>query len=189
MIDHTALSTTIMHRSPVLGHKEGMGCILFSSYTFDSSVCEIFAPLLHGSCLFIPDNKQRLTVPEYLNDKSIEMLVTTPTVVQNILQTPSKCPRLNTIDLGGEALTKLIINEWSEHVRVVNDYGQTEACVDACMNPTVALDDDPNNIGYAEDCSTHLWVVEPTNYSMTGPCRLYWRASHLRPYTCARVIE
>ena len=170
MIEHTALCTTILQRAPILGHKEGLRCLLFSSYGFDSSVMEIFAPLLHGSCLFIPDNKQRLTgLPEYLNEKGIVMIATTSTVIQNILQSPSKCPSLTTVDSGGEALTQLIIDEWSEHVRLVNDYGPTEACIEACMNPNVTIDDDPNNIGYADGEATHLWVVEPTNYSRLAP--------------------
>ena len=170
LIEHTALSTTILQRARILGHKEGLRCILHSSYAFDSSIWEMFAPLLHGSLLFIPDNEQRLAnLPEYLNDNKIEMFATTPTVAQNIIQYPSKCPHLKTLDLGGEAMTRLIVDDWSEHVRLVNDYGPTEACIDACMNPNVSLGDDPNNIGYGDGDATHLWVVEPADYSKLAP--------------------
>ena len=170
MIEHTALSTTILERAPVLGHKPGLRCILYSSYAFDSSVWEIFAPLLHGSCVFIPSNTQRLeALPDYLNEKRIEMFASTPTVVQNILHSPSHYPYLTTLDLGGEAMTKLILSEWAEHVRLVNDYGPTEACIVASMNSYVTPDTDPNNIGYSNGDASHLWVVEPTNYSKLAP--------------------
>ena len=130
----------------------------------------MFAPLLHGCCLFIPDNEQRLaSLPEYLNDNKIEYFATTPTVVQNILQSPLKCPHLKTLDLGGEAMTKLIVDDWSEHVRLVNDYGPTEACIDACTNTDISIGDDPNNIGYGDPDAAHLWVVEPAEYSKLAP--------------------
>ena len=78
------------------------------------------------------------------------MFATTPTVVQNILQSPVKYPYLTTLDLGGEAMTKLILKEWAEHVRLINDYGPTEACIVASMNSHVSADTDPNNIGHAQ---------------------------------------
>ena len=170
MIEHAAISTTILERVPYTGHKPGVRCILYSSYTFDSSVWEIFAPLLYGACLFIPSNDQRLaTLPEYLNEHQIEMFSSTPTVVRNILQSPTRCPYLTTLDLGGEAMTKLIIQEWSGNVRLLNDYGPTEACISACSNVNISPDADPNNIGYATGDSTHLWIVNSTNHSKLAP--------------------
>ncbi|KAL8947888.1 MAG: hypothetical protein Q9222_005873 [Ikaeria aurantiellina] len=170
MIEHSALSTTILERAPRLGHRKDLRCILYSSYAFDSSVWEIFAPLLHGACLFIPTNEQRLAaLPDYLNKKKIQMFASTPTIVQNILQSPFRVPHLATIDLGGEATTKSIIQEWSGKVRLINDYGPTEACIVACMNDSINPDTDPNDIGYAYGDATYLWVVEPTNHSRLAP--------------------
>lgn len=102
-MEHAALSTTILERVQCIGgYKPGLRCILYSSYTFDSSVWEIFASLLHGAYLCIPSNEQRLaSLPEYLNQKRVEIFASTPTVVQNILQSSSRFPYLNTLDLGG----------------------------------------------------------------------------------------
>ncbi|KAL8727263.1 MAG: hypothetical protein Q9166_006144 [cf. Caloplaca sp. 2 TL-2023] len=170
MVEHGALSTTILERAPRLGHRLGLRCLLFSSYTFDSSIWETFAPLLHGGCLFIPSNEQRLAaLPEYLNEKRIEMMASTPTVVQNILQSSARFPHLKALDLGGEAMTKAIIYEWSEKVRLINDYGPTEVCIDACHNDNVSRDTDPNNIGYADGTGCRLWVVEPADRAKLTP--------------------
>ncbi|KAL8712159.1 MAG: hypothetical protein Q9220_003593 [cf. Caloplaca sp. 1 TL-2023] len=170
MMEHSALSTTILERALRIGYKSGLRCVLYSSYAFDSSIWEIFASLLHGACLFIPSAEQRLaTLPEYLNEKKIEVFASTPTIVQNILQSPSRVPHLTIVDLGGEAMTKSVIQEWSSSVRLINDYGPTEACIDACMNDHITPDTDPNNIGYSNGDATHLWIVEPADHSRLAP--------------------
>lgn len=66
-------------------------------------------------------------------------------------------------------MTKLVVNEWSHKVRLINDYGPTETCICASINTKVCAITDPNNIGYGYGDSTHLWVVEPANYSKLTP--------------------
>ncbi|KAL8996018.1 MAG: hypothetical protein Q9169_004365 [Polycauliona sp. 2 TL-2023] len=170
MMEHSALSTTILERASRLGYTPGLRCVLYSSYAFDSSVWEIFAPLTHGGCLFIPANEQRLAaLPQYLNDKRIQVFASTPTIVQNILHSPSQVPHLETVDLGGEAKPKRVVEEWSGKVRLINDYGPTETCINACMNDNILPGTDPNNIGYAQGDATHLWVVGLTDCSRLAP--------------------
>ncbi|KAL8679653.1 MAG: hypothetical protein Q9186_004064 [Xanthomendoza sp. 1 TL-2023] len=115
-------------------------------------------------------NEQRLAaLPEYLNEKQVEMLASTPTVVQNILQSSARFPYLKTLDLGGEAMTKAIVIEWGGKVRLINGYGPTEGCIDACDNENVTRDTDPNNIGYADGTGCRLWVVEPADRAKLTP--------------------
>ena len=124
MMEHVALSTTILNRSAKLGYPPGLKCTLYSSYAFDSSVWEMFGALLNGFCLYIPSNEQRLaSLTEYLNQNRIDMFVSTPTVVQNLLQSPDRVPSLKLLDLGGEAMTKRVVAEWSNKVRLHNCYG------------------------------------------------------------------
>ncbi|KAI4088897.1 MAG: hypothetical protein LQ339_008634 [Xanthoria mediterranea] len=170
MMEHVALSTTILNRSAKLGYTPGLKCTLYSSYAFDSSVWEMFAALLNGSCLYIPSNEQRLaSLTEYLNQKRIEMFVSTPTVVQNLLQSPDRVPSLKMLDLGGEAMTKLVVAEWSDKVRLHNGYGPSEACIDACLNDQISIDTEPNNIGYGQGTGNRLWIVEPDDHSRLSP--------------------
>lgn len=170
MIEHLALSTTILERSARLGYTSGLKCTLYSSYAFDSSVWEMFAALLNGCCLYIPSNEQRLaSLTEYLNKHRIEMFCSTPTVVQNLLQFHDRVPSLKTLDLGGEAMTKFVVAEWSNKVRLHNGYGPTEACIDACDNDQISIDTEPNNVGYGQGTGNRLWIVEPDDHSRLSP--------------------
>jgi amino acid adenylation domain-containing protein len=168
LIEHTALATTILENGRQLRYSMGTRTLSFAAYTFDVSVMEIYLTLLHGGCLFIPSEEQRLgNLCGYMNDKQIEMAFLTPTAIRNLLQAPSQVPSLKTLRAGGEPLPQTIVQQWSCYLRLINSYGPTEACVDACRNAHITPITDPNNIGYP--IGTHLWVVEPGNHSQLAP--------------------
>jgi amino acid adenylation domain-containing protein len=168
LIEHSALATTILENGRQLGYSRRTRTLSFAAYTFDVSVMEIYLTLLHGGCLFIPTEEQRLgNLCSYINDKQIEMAFLTPTAIRNLLQAPSQVPSLKTLRAGGEPLSHNILQQWSCYLRLINSYGPTEACVDACRNAHITPTTDPNNIGYP--IGTHLWVVEPGNYSRLAP--------------------
>ena len=168
LIDHSALATTILENGRQLDFAIQTRMLSFAAYTFDVSVMEIYLTILHGGCLFIPNEKQRLAdLSGYINDKKIEMALLTPTVVRDLLQSPSVVPSLKTLRVGGEPLSNSILQRWSPHLRLINSYGPTETCVDACRNPRVTASSDPNNIGYP--IGTHLWIVEPGNHDRLAP--------------------
>ncbi|KAL8890148.1 MAG: hypothetical protein Q9215_002662 [Flavoplaca cf. flavocitrina] len=170
MMEHLALSTTILNRSATLGYTPGLKCTLYSSYAFDSIVWKIFAAFLIGSCWYVPSNEQGLaSLTEYLNQNEIEMFCSTPTVVQNLLQPADQVPSLKMLDLGGEAMAKLVVAEWSHKVRLHNSYGHTEACIDACLNDQISKDTEPNNVGYGKATGNRLWIVEPEIHSILSP--------------------
>lgn len=129
---------------------------------------EIYLTLLHGGSLFIPNESQRLgNLCRYISEKQIEMALLTPTAIRNLLQSPSQIPSLKTLHSGGEPLPQSILQQWSCCLRLINSYGPTEVCVDACRNTHITPTTDPNNIGYP--IGTHLWVVEPANYNQLAP--------------------
>ncbi|KAL8998121.1 MAG: hypothetical protein Q9169_002742 [Polycauliona sp. 2 TL-2023] len=168
LIDHSALATTILENGRQLKFAIQTRMLSFAAYTFDVSVMEIYLTLLHGGRLFIPNEQQRLgDLSGYINDKQVEMALLTPTVVRNLLQSPSRVPSLKTLRVGGEPLSHSILQRWSPHVRLINSYGPTETCVDACRNACITSSTDPNNIGYP--IGTHLWVVEPGNRHRLAP--------------------
>ena len=168
LIEHAALATTILENGRQLDYAVGTRTLSFAAYTFDVNVMEIFLTLLHGGCLFIPDANQRLgNLARYINEKDIEMALMTPTAVRNLLQAPSQVPSLKTLRIGGEPLPQSTLQQWSRCLRLINSYGPTESCVDACRNAHISSATDPNNIGYP--IGTHLWVVEPENYGKLAP--------------------
>ncbi|KAI4117411.1 MAG: hypothetical protein LQ345_002352 [Seirophora villosa] len=168
LIEHTALATTILENGRQLNFTVRTRMLSFAAYTFDVSVMEIYLTLLHGGCLFIPNEEQRLgNLSGYMNKNKIEIALLTPTVVRNMLQSPSLVPSLKTLRVGGEPLSYSILQQWSSGLRLINSYGPTETCVDACRNAHITSSTDPGNIGYP--IGTHLWVVEPGNRNRLAP--------------------
>ena len=168
MLSHIAVTTTLLAQGQRLGYKPGTRTLQFCSYTFDCSVTEIFMTLLHGGCLCIPTEEQRLTsLVDFINTNNVEMAVLTATVVSSMLQYPSKVPRLSILMLVGEAMTQAIVDNWSDKVRVINDYGPTEACIDAIVNTNINLDTYPGNIGHP--IAAHIWIVDKDNRSKLAP--------------------
>lgn len=169
MIEHSALATTaLVNGHHHTGYQVGTRTLSFAAYTFDVNVIEIYVTLLHGGCLFIPPDDRRLgDLCGYINEKQIESAYLTPTTIQSLVQSPSRVPSIKTLRSGGEPLSKSIMEAWSQRVRLINSYGPTETCVDACQNPTVTADSDPNNIGFA--IGTYLWVVNRGDYTSLAP--------------------
>ncbi|KAL8883073.1 MAG: hypothetical protein Q9198_000018 [Flavoplaca austrocitrina] len=87
----------------------------------------------------------------------------------NLLQPADQVPSLKMLDLGGEAMDKLVVAEWSHKVRLHNSYGHTEACIDACLNDQISKDTEPNNVGYGKATGNRLWIVEPEIHSILSP--------------------
>ncbi|KAL8833940.1 MAG: hypothetical protein Q9176_007737 [Flavoplaca citrina] len=90
-------------------------------------------------------------------------------VRENLLQPADQVPSLKMLDLGGEAMDKLVVAEWSHKVRLHNSYGHTEACIDACLNDQISKDTEPNNVGYGKATGNRLWIVEPEIHSILSP--------------------
>lgn len=184
MIDHKALSTTIIGKGRQLGFKRGTRTLQFASTTFDDSVLEIWLTLLHGGCLYIPSENQRLgSLCKFINDNKIEYCVLTPTVVQTVLQSPHQVPSVTSLEVGAEPCSQRILDEWSPALDLNIAYGTlilmkqsyglthfqgpTEACIAVTTTPMVTPECDPLNVGFALDA--HLWVVDPFNYSRLAP--------------------
>ncbi|KAL8656289.1 MAG: hypothetical protein Q9226_002718 [Calogaya cf. arnoldii] len=168
LVEHSALATTILENGRQLGFIARTRMLSFAAYTFDVNVMEVYLTLLHGGCLYIPNEEQRLqALSSYINENKIEMALLTPTVVRNMLQSPSLVPTLKTLRVGGEPLSYSILRQWSPCLRLINSYGPTETCVDACRNAHITSNTDPSNIGYP--IGTHLWVVEPDDRNRLAP--------------------
>ncbi|KAF4544380.1 Nonribosomal peptide synthase [Lasiodiplodia theobromae] len=168
MLSHTALSTRMLAQGSRLGYRPGTRTLQFCSYAFDCSLTEMFMTLLHGGCVCVPTEEQRLTsLAAVINAERIDMAVLTATVVGGMLQHPDRVPGLSTLMLVGEPVTQHIVDAWSGRVRVINDYGPTEACVDAVINVGVGRDTDPANIGHP--VAAYAWVVDAADRAKLAP--------------------
>ncbi|KAI1845667.1 hypothetical protein JX266_008278 [Neoarthrinium moseri] len=132
----------------------------FAAYTFDASICEIFAPLVVGGCLCVISDDERLDdLAMAMNDRKANWIMLTPTVAQ--LLSPSAVPTLKTLVFGGEPLGRKALDIWCGHVKLVNYWGPTECSNSGCLNGEITRDTNPLRIGRASGC--HVWITEQGN--------------------------
>ncbi|MBS7256341.1 non-ribosomal peptide synthetase [Flavobacterium branchiicola] len=111
---------------------------VFSTYTFDASVKDIYGAILNGATVSIYDIVENglETLPQWLLDQNISVIHMVPTIYRNFLKGLAKneiLPNIRLIDLGGESCHKTDFDLFQEHFAegafLVNDYGPTESTI------------------------------------------------------------
>ena len=137
----------------------------FAAYTFDMSNSDIFVTLIHGGCVCVPSEYQRWNdLSGAINSMQANYIALTPSSMD--LLNPIQVPSLKTIMLGGEAITRSILDQWSERVCLINGYGPSECTIwstNARLRPGVAS----TNIGKGAGLLT--WIVKPENHNKLVP--------------------
>jgi amino acid adenylation domain-containing protein len=137
-----------------------------ASYTFDVSILEIITSLIAGACIFVPDEQTMSKgIPAAMNSLGITWTFLTPSVVKLIK--PEDISSLKTLILGGEPLSKVDIETWSERVHLINGYGPSECSIAAAANDEITSTTDPANIGRA--VGGMCWIVDPRDHNRLVP--------------------
>ncbi|KAL1795378.1 hypothetical protein ACET3X_007194 [Alternaria dauci] len=165
VMEHRAVASSQMHRRTLKGYAEGCRVFQFSSYTFDTSIDEIFMTLGTGGCVCVPSEDDRMNgLASAIRNMDVELLEVTPTVGRLIV--PSEVPSVKTIVFGGEFMSQLDFAPWKERARVVNTYGPTECCVE-CVFSDITTETPPGLIGKA--AGSTLWIVTPDEHNRLAP--------------------
>lgn len=111
---------------------------VFSTYTFDASVKDIYGAILNGATVSLYNivEKGIDSLAQWLKSQKITVIHMVPTVYRNFLKMLNPEQKLTTIrlvDLGGESCHKqdfeLFIEHFDKDAFFVNDYGPTEATI------------------------------------------------------------
>lgn len=128
IMSHQSLSTSIYYHGPPLGVNEQTRTLHFCSYAFDASIYEIFTTLVRGGCVCVPSTTDCTNnLAGFIRDFKVDWALMAPSVVR--LLHPDNVPSLKCLVVGGEALTRDIVNLWADRVRLVNAYGPGEATI------------------------------------------------------------
>ena len=164
--------------------EEGLGpgsrVLLASAFTFDPFLGDTFSALLSGAVLCLADRRSlHLRMARTLAAHQVTHVCCTPGIwslagrAQDLEELYRKVrggragqgiavpERLLSVSLGGEAMSRALVEEWGPRVRLRNVYGTTEACVYQCsqiMHPDRCAD--PKCIGTALPQST-VHVLDP----------------------------
>ncbi|KAB2569600.1 Nonribosomal peptide synthetase vlmS [Lasiodiplodia theobromae] len=137
----------------------------FAAYAFDASVGDHLATLMHGGCICIPSEADRI------NDFAgafarlrANYAHLTPSLGRSL--DPEKLPGMRTVIMGGEPLMRTEVAKWSERAHLLSAYGPAESslCVAGTLRAGLRL---PPNLGLPVGCRT--WVVEAHDYTKLAP--------------------
>ncbi|KAL6229778.1 hypothetical protein BDW75DRAFT_245422 [Aspergillus navahoensis] len=158
VLEHQSLATHLTSVGELIGINAHFRTIQFSAYTFDVHILEIMGTLVHGGCVCVISDHERMNnLPGVINERQVNFAVLTKTVSR--LLEPEKVPTLKTLILTGEPNGRQDYWRWAKHLRLFNGLGPSECTPLVCLTRhPVHPDDDPANVGHAMGC--HLWVTD-----------------------------
>ncbi len=155
LVPHAAFVTGAAAHGPAMRMQSTSRVLQFSSYTFDASVVEIFSTLIIGACVCVPDEETRLNdIAKAINEMNVNWTLLTPSFAQMI--SPSQVPGLETLVLGGEAMSQNLLSTWADKTHLINAYGPSECAVVATVNKHVSSTSKPSNIGRGVGCRCYI---------------------------------
>lgn len=137
----------------------------FAAHTFDASLAESISPLMHGACVCVPNEDDRLNdIVGAIKRLRANYASLTPSFIEFI--EPSMIPEVRTLILAGEAMSETHRAKWST-INLVNGFGPTEASVTAAINSKVTATTDCRDIGLP--LNTRCWIVNPDDQNQLAP--------------------
>ncbi len=161
VLEHQALVTSANAHGSALGIGPGSRFLQFSSYTFDNSLEEILTTLMHGGTVCVPSDHDRLNdLAGAVSRLEANFMDLTPTVATYLK--PSDMPTIKGMALGGEALTKTVLEVWGDEVVLHNLYGPSECSINSTHRTDLHKSSDPSGIG--RSVGSVSWVVDRLNH-------------------------
>lgn len=133
MIEHKSIINTLVWRKEFYGFDEKDVILQIPSFSFDSSVEDIFTPLISGSRLVLVNQQNRFNIvylQEIIKKHKTTHFLITPNLYKTLLDESPECLRdLRIVTLAGEKFTEELVKEHFcklQNVRLINEYGPTE---------------------------------------------------------------
>ncbi|EUC27911.1 hypothetical protein COCCADRAFT_110508 [Bipolaris zeicola 26-R-13] len=165
ILEHKALSTSCLGHGRAFSMSHNTRALQFSAYTFDVSITEIITTLVHGGCVCVPSESERLDgIVEAMNKMDVNWAVLTPSVAR--LLDPKSVPSLETLVLAGEQVTSADWNRWPHSVQTINGYGPSECCIFSTYH---AKKEGYNSGTIGNSVASTSWIVHPENHSILVP--------------------
>jgi amino acid adenylation domain-containing protein len=161
-IEHGAICTSIRDHGRVMRFGPQTRTIQFAAYTFDDSFSDIFTTLTFGGCVCVPSDGDRLDdLAGCILGLEANHACLTVTVAAQLQ--PRDVPCLKTLVVGGESVTARVVQQWADHVYLINSYGPAEASIFCSANVGMSRTDDPINIGVGVGCILHITEADDPN--------------------------
>ncbi|KAK1590723.1 uncharacterized protein LY79DRAFT_632018 [Colletotrichum navitas] len=165
MVEHGSLSSSITALGKCMDLDTETRFLQSCAFTFDVMLLDTFAALVHGGCVCVPSEHQKM------NDlvgfiQSFQVNTTWFTTSLSRIIDPDSVPSLKVVMIGGEAVLQSDVDRWAPKVRLIAGYGPTEACI-VTLAGELTPSTPPNTIGRPVVC--RAWVVNPFKSSELAP--------------------
>ncbi|KAK3299612.1 uncharacterized protein B0H64DRAFT_455707 [Chaetomium fimeti] len=168
VLEHQALCTGMAAHGTQFGIGPRTRALSYAAHTFSVAV-EDFTTLLLGGCVCIPSEAQRTDAAELARAiRAMRVNFVNLTTTTAALLDPYALPGIDTVVLGGEAVTPAVVDLWAPHATVINAYGQSECSVESVVNSRIEYGRDAANIGRPLAGSA-AWVADPADYNRLVP--------------------
>ncbi|KAI4100225.1 MAG: hypothetical protein L6R37_005597 [Teloschistes peruensis] len=166
VIEHSALVTSAEAHGSAMGMDSNTRSLQYASYTFDNTLEEIFTTLMRGGVVCVPSEHDRMNnLAGAVERFKVNFLDLTPTVATYV--NPDEMPSLKKLSLGGEALTKTVVEIWGGKVEIHNQYGPTECTINSTHRTDIYKDSDPSSLG--RSIGSVSWIVDSSNHNRLLP--------------------
>ena len=166
VLEHSALVSSAAAHGSVLGMDETTRFFQYASYTFDNSLEETFTTLMRGGTVCVPSDHDRMNdVAGACTRFNADWIDLTPTVAMYL--NPKEMRSIKKMSLGGEALTKAVLEVWGDEVEIHNQYGPCECSINSTHRTHLNSNSDPSSIGVS--VGSVSWIVDPTNHNRLVP--------------------
>ncbi|KAL2871703.1 nonribosomal peptide synthase Pes1 [Aspergillus lucknowensis] len=165
LLEHRAYCSSAMAHGPRLLIFPESRVLQFAAHTFDASLAESVSPFMHGACVCVPSEDDRLNdIVGAIKRLRANYASLTPSFIEFL--DPSMVPEIQTLILAGEAMSETHRAKWST-INLVNGFGPTEASVTAAINSNVTATTDCRDIGLP--LNTRCWIVNPDDQNQLVP--------------------
>ncbi|KAL8839224.1 MAG: hypothetical protein Q9170_001830, partial [Blastenia crenularia] len=166
VIEHQAMVTSAEAHGSALGIGSHSRFLQFASYTFDNNLEEIFTTLMRGGVVCVPSEHDRMNdLAGAVQRFQANFMDLTPTVATYL--NPSEMPSIKGMALGGEAMTKTVLEVWGDKVQIHNQYGPSECTINAAHRTDIYKSSDPSSIG--RSVGSVSWIVDPSDHNRLVP--------------------
>lgn len=163
---HRAMATNCQTYGTALQMNEKSRVLQFAAHTFDASIFDMFAALLLGGCVCIPSEEDRMNdLAGFIERTRCNWVLATSTVMSMI--TPQQVPSLEVLVLGGEPLSRTVLEEWAPFAVVFNAYGPAESAIMSTCSPRLTADSKPSLIGKA--MTGPVWITSTSDHDKLMP--------------------
>ena len=166
VMEHQAMVTSGNAHGTAMDFGTKTRVLQFSSYTFDNNIEEIFTTLMRGGVVCVPSDYERMNdlagAVSRLNANFIDL---TPTVATYL--NPSEMPTIKDMSLGGEALTKTVLEVWADVVQIHAQYGPSECCINSTHRIGLNSKSDPTSLG--RSVGSVSWIVDSADHNRLLP--------------------